>query len=153
MASAISNFLVAIWRCSREVRSKSFISTRARSPWTVRSPCRPAWAPAAARFVHVSRISAGSLAGKAGIPETTVKRFENTRSLAATSARILASPWGSAPPATVNSGIAMLSFLAPVPITLSNTSAGVCDRTARGMVSTPPAMARAIAHSRMTGKT
>ena len=113
-----SNFLDAIRRNSGEVRSYRRISPSMRDPRRASSPWTPAWAPAAAKSVHDCLSAAALSAGIAPVAATTLNRPEKVRSAPVMLARSFPVAAGSAPVVTVNSGIAMLSFLVPPPVML-----------------------------------
>src|SRR4029453_2289711 len=121
-ASGCSNFLLAMSRWSGLVRSYRRISISALSPRMASSPCRPAWAPTAAKSVHERRSASALLAGIVPVAATTLNRPEKVRSAPATEASCLPLPAVSTPATTVKSGMAMFSFLVPPPVTLRNTS-------------------------------
>src|SRR5260370_19560434 len=98
------------------------ISPWSRSDLTASRPCNPAWAPAAANSRHDCSSIAGLFGGIAPVPATTLNSPEKVRALPVTDPSSLALPAVSVPANTVNSGTAMLSFLAPPPVTLTYTS-------------------------------
>src|SRR5262245_25711153 len=104
----------------------------------------PAWAPTAAKSVHERGNASALLAGMVPLAATTLNSPEKFRSAPVTAASCLPLPAVSAPVTTVKSGMAMLSFLVPPPVTLRNTSVPWAPAGRAVMIGAGPGRAIAV---------